>query len=146
MKKSKVFPSRRILVYVLIVSLVAFLLCTFSYVDKVRNDSGFCDITGSDCSTVQNSAYGSFLGLDLNILGIVCFSALIILSIMHLIKPRRYSGWLIFTGSLMAGMFAIYLIVIQVIILKQTCLYCILIDISSVVLMGLAIWAKMYRR
>ena len=145
MKDSTGYPKRSILVSMLVVASLAFLLCIVSYVDKVQNDSGFCDVTGSNCGSVQNSSYSSFFGVDLNLLGALGFFLFIVLLVFRLLNPKAIMGWLILLGSVVAGVFAIYLIVVQVFVLKQTCLYCMMIDSLSILLLGLTLYSLFHR-
>ena len=100
--------------------------------EKVVNPEQ-CFINGG-CISVQNSAYASVFGIPLTYLGIIGFS-FILLAILFNKKALNYL-------ILIAGIFSLWLIYVQVFILKTICKYCIAVDILAVIMLFIMIYFK----
>ena len=84
-----------------------------------------------DCNTVVNSDYSKFFGIPVEILGMAYYSLVVIsyfLSVVHLYftlipVPNTLIAFMI-TLSVIAFLFSIYLIFVQIFILKKGCSWC----------------------
>jgi uncharacterized membrane protein len=52
------------------------------------------------------------------------------------IKPLKY---LILTGSIIAGLTAIWFLYLQILVINRYCIFCLMVDILSLILLGIAI-------
>lgn len=111
---------------------------------------GICSaITGSNgCEVVQTSRYGKTLGIDNPVYGIIGFAILGIFASMlmygtiqtinnNIIKIMKY---LTATGGIIAGMTAIIFLYLQEFVLHKYCIFCVVVDILSLILLGIAIY------
>ena len=97
----------------------------------------FC-VTGQSCFIVQTSQYAQILGLEVSWLGVIAFSVLLILSILNLYNKLKFKYLLILItiGTLLA----IYFLIIQFSVLKQTCSQCLPIDILMLIIFAVALF------
>jgi uncharacterized membrane protein len=101
-------------------------------------------ITGTNgCEVVQTSSYGKTFGISNSWYGIVGFTLLSALSILMLVNKYNKNiliKYLMITGGIIAGAVALVLLYLQAFILHTYCVFCLVVDISSLVIFGLAIY------
>lgn len=105
-----------------------------SYSPTIDN---FCSALNSQsqCEAVQASSYGKILGIDNPWFGIVGFVALMIFAGLSLLKENKILRRLIVAGGIVSGSLAIYFLYIQAFILGQYCVFCVIVDIISIILL-----------
>ena len=86
-----------------------------------------------DCHGVVHSDYSKFLGLPLEIIGMLYY-ALVFFSYASglFIYPIKF----VITG---AALFSVYLVFVQIFILKKTCLWCYLDALISILIFSLSV-------
>lgn len=89
----------------------------------------------SQCEGVQASTYGKILGIDNPWFGIFGFIALMIFAGLSLLKENKTLRRLIVTGGIVSGSLAIYFLYIQAFILGQYSIFCVIVDIISIILL-----------
>ena len=99
------------------------------YLDRTRI-TGMC-VLGSHCDQVQDSKYGSILGMKLPYLALISF---IFLLFLFFVNKKMF-----FSGSVLGTLFAVYLIVLQLFVLKQICINCMIIDSSMIIIFVLSL-------
>ena len=97
-----------------------------------------CGGSETGCYIVSQSEYAQTIGINNCYFGLIAFSVLIILTIHHLLKPKKYKKQLILVGLIIGSIFALYFIYLQFIIIQACCHYCMVVDIGT--LLGLAIF------
>jgi uncharacterized membrane protein len=137
--------NRKTHLLIVIFTLIALIFSIIILVEhNTRNKTlgGFCSITGNagNCTTVQDSFYGKFLGIDLVYFGVIGFSILCILNIFMYFFNNKYLLYITLVGCGIAGLAALWLLYIQSFILKTFCIYCLFVDISSVILLILGVY------
>ena len=92
-------------------------------------------LAGGGCETVQTSEYASIGGLPLSVLGLAAYLALA--------ATAAFRGELAalagFALGLSVGTFAVYLIVVQAIVLDAICVWCLASDAIALVLVALGV-------
>src|SRR3989339_409862 len=108
-------------IYLLIValSLIALVLSIIILIQKTTESkeiNDFCSAIGSNskCSTVQQSKYGKIFGIDNPWFGIIGFSVL--------------------------GLLALWFLYLQTFVLKAYCIFCVIVDILSLVILFTTIY------
>jgi uncharacterized membrane protein len=113
--------------FVLILSaLCGFLLSFYIYKKKHRKETMTCPI-GSDCDSVVNSDYSKFFGVNLEIWGIIYYGVILASYTLLYAIPLFYSPFPVLalvTFSTVALLFSAYLTVIQWLVLKEWCTWC----------------------
>jgi len=120
-----------ILLIIFIICLIASIILSFIPLEEA------CGGTNTGCYIVNVSEYERTIGIKNSYFGMIAFSVLIILTIYHILKPKKYKKQLILIGLITGSVFAAYFIYLQVIIIKAYCQYCMVVDIGT--LLGLAI-------
>jgi len=118
------------------------------------NHPGVCSlITGSNgCETVQTSEYGKVFGINNAVYGIFAFSILIMLALLLIIlkhdtsiirkKMLNFVTYVIIFGATIAASIAVYFIYIQSQIIHAYCIFCMTVDILSIMFFFVCIyWA-----
>jgi uncharacterized membrane protein len=93
--------------------------------------------TGSDCNVVVNSKYSHFLGISLEYLGALYYSAVITSYALLLIYPHLREGVLMTTILILtaiAFLFSLYLLFVQGFILRKWCIWCLLSATLSILI------------
>jgi len=107
------------------------------YVGYSGSNNYLCT-TGSSCSFVQNSIYGTLFGIKLAWFGLVSFSIFFILFLIARFKKNIY--WAFLLATIIGAVFAVYFISLQLFVLKQICNDCITIDGIMVIMMIIVIF------
>lgn len=99
---------------------------------------GYC-IIGSTCETVQNSDYGSPMGIPLAWLGFFAFVILLIL--FYVQNNSKVMKSLFLASAIIGAFYGLYLIIVQAFIIKNFCGICMIIDPIAIIVAVLAIMA-----
>lgn len=87
-----------------------------------------------DCNTVVNSDYSKFFGIPVEVLGMAYYGFIFLSYFFFIFLPSMLPGF--FTGlivalSTLAFLFSVYLIYIQIFILRKGCSWCIVSALIS---------------
>jgi uncharacterized membrane protein len=94
--------------------------------------TGVCKI-GGGCDTVNNSSYGSTLGIKNSIYGIFIFSLMISLTLLHIKSPSQHTRRVIHGAVILGSLVAIYFLYLQFFVIRTFCTYCLVIDFSLII-------------
>jgi uncharacterized membrane protein len=131
--------KHKIILGIFVVCLVFSVLLVFAPIKK------FCNDESSSCSIVQDSKYKETLGVNNGYLGISVFTILILLTVSHMRNPRKHKKRFLIFGATMCALSAFYFIYLQAIVIKAFCLYCMVIDVGSLVAFGVIVFGKKCR-
>ncbi len=109
---------------------------------KVKSAPLVCPV-GFDCNAVVHSDYSKFIGIPVEVFGMAyyTFIALLYFCIIFMprILPEAFSIYLLLI-SLLAFLFSLYLITVQVFILKKGCSWCFVSAFICVLIFVLTVW------
>lgn len=121
-----------------VVLLIIFILCFIaSAILSFIPPEEACGGSETGCYIVSQSEYAQTIGINNSYFGLIAFSFLIILTICHILKPKKYKKQLILIILIIGSIFALYFIYLQSIVIKAYCQFCMVVDIGT--LLGLAI-------
>lgn len=121
-----------------IVLLIIFILCFIaSAILSFIPPEEACGGDEAGCYIVSQSEYAQTIGINNCYFGLIAFSVLIILTICHILKPKKYKKQLILIGLITGSVFAVYFIYLQFIVIQACCQYCMVVDMGT--LLGLVI-------
>jgi len=109
-----------------IFSIAGFLLAGYVYVKKRKKETLVCPMNGK-CDEVINSRYSRFVGVPVELLGIIYYAFIGAIYTFIFIDPWFFSdGAKFFITGITVGafLFSIYLVFIQAFILRQWCTWC----------------------
>jgi len=101
-----------------------------------------CGGTQTTCYAVQTSQYERTAGIKNSHLGLITFGIIAILSILQIESPKKSRKNLITLGVILGSIIAIYFLYIQFFVLKVFCRYCMIVDISTLIALGIIIFWK----
>ena len=140
-----VFPNDiliRIILFIL--GVCGFFIAKYIYKHKQEGAPLVCPI-GFDCHTVVHSDYSKFMGMRVEILGMVYYAFVSLAYFCLIFIPKALPVPMIAFSvllSLAAFIFSIYLIAVQVFILKKGCSWCLVSAAISVVIFLLITFAS----
>ena len=117
----KNFLLNIILFLIVINALVSFYL----YLSELENQPIIC-VPNSSCTKVLKSEYSQIYGMSISLLGFIYFIFLFLLTLVAFVNKDFISAGVIF--SFLGFIFSIYLIYLQFNVIKDYCVYCLIID------------------
>ena len=124
-----------ILMFLFLISLLSSLILALQPVPLICEEG---------CDVVTTSKYAYTLGIKNSIFGIFAFSILSITTYLETRNPSKRKNAIIHLGIIIGSLAAIYLLYLQVFILKSFCKYCLVVDASMILALIIAIsfWKK----
>jgi len=119
-----------------VASLFGFSIATYIYHKKEAAAPMVCPI-GLDCHEVVHSDYSKFLGMRVEVLGMLYYTLVFVLNALLFVYPiftHQILGLALWGISLGAMLFSLYLILIQMIIIKHWCSWCLISAFLSFIL------------
>lgn len=107
-------------------AVAGFFLAGYVYSKKQKQEVLVCPMNGS-CDEVVNSQYSKFLGIPVELMGILYYSLIILLySYININYQTVSDGFKFFVTGITVGafIFSCYLVFIQAFILKKWCTWC----------------------
>ena len=98
-----------------------------------------CD-PGVGCDVVQTSSYNQTFGIKNSYYGVVVFLFLIFLTIFQIKNPAKNKKLLIHSAVIVGSLISLYFLYLQKFTLQAYCKYCLIIDISILISLGIIIW------
>lgn len=122
----------------LVTSALGFLDATYLTVEHYRGVVPPCSIV-SGCEAVTTSRYATVSGMPVALLGALYYLTILVLAVAYL--DRRQSVWLRLAAYLtFVGLAAsVWLVYLQLFVIKAICLYCLFSAATSTILWGLGI-------
>lgn len=111
------------------------------YKKKTAVEGMACPMDGS-CEDVITSKYSKFLGLDVEVLGMLYYMSIIVAYTIFLFTPQVAPNWFVFgivMSSAAAVLFSAYLTYLQGVTLKMWCTWCLVSAMFSVLIMVAAV-------
>jgi uncharacterized membrane protein len=115
-------------VAILILGLCGFAVARHIYKHKNNNENPLVCPIKFDCHTVVHSDYSKLLGIPVEVLGMIYYAVISVSYIFFVFMPSVMPVALVNTliaASSIAFLFSLYLILVQIFILKKGCSWCI---------------------
>jgi len=121
-------------------TIIGFLVSIYMTIYKLTSNDAMC-IGSGDCHTVNASKYSEVNGIPVSMVGIVGYASLF--GVLWLERKPGFfkdNGTMIFFGlSLIGFFFTIWLIFVEVVLLKAYCPFCITSQISMILIFILSV-------
>ncbi|HKG55512.1 MAG TPA: vitamin K epoxide reductase family protein [Anaerolineales bacterium] len=118
--------EKRLSQLAIILAIVGLLVSIYMTIYKITSNDSMC-IGSGDCKTVNASRYAEVYGIPVAVLGVAGYSA--ILAVLFLERKPGFfqeNGTLLFFGLSLTGfLFTLYLIFVEVALIKAYCPFCI---------------------
>lgn len=121
-----------------------FLVARHIYKHKKPNQTPLVCPLKFDCNTVVHSDYSKIFGIPVEILGMIYYSLLAISYLFFLLTPDTLHIVLVLIVailSVIAFLFSLYLIGVQVFVLKKGCFWCYVSALICMIIFSLNIFA-----
>ena len=144
---------KKIFSIIAILSLVALIFSVIILLQKATGSQSidnFCSTIdpSSQCDKVQQSVYSQILGIPNPVFGIFGFSLMIALSLYAMHGKKQYTAAkiLIIAGGMIAGLMSLWFLYLQIFVLHAYCVFCLLVDASSLALLGVSVYLLSHNR
>lgn len=133
----------------IVIALIGFMIASMIRHKKKVGQPLVCPI-GSDCESVVYSTYSKFLGIDITNLGVAYYGFIAALYGIFIVFAGSLPDYLYVIGFLLsvgAVVFSMYLVIVQTLVIRQWCFWCILSALTSVALLiasGSALGSSLY--
>jgi len=118
--------EKRLSQLAIILTIIGLLVSIYMTIYKLTSNDSMC-IGSGDCKTVNASRYAEVYGIPVAVLGVVGYSA--ILAVLFLERKPGFfqqNGSLLFFGLSLTGfLFSLYLIFVEIALIKAYCPFCI---------------------
>lgn len=107
-------------------TVIGLLVSIYMTIFKFTNNTGMC-VGSHGCITVNNSKYAEVNGIPVAVIGVVGYAAILaVLLFEQKISFLQQNGTLVFFGLSLTGfLFTLYLIYVEVALIKAYCPFCI---------------------
>ena len=103
---------------------------------RAAGESLACPISGGGCETVQQSSYSELVGLPVAYLGLAAYVALLVLVLWDSEAARAAAAAVALSGAA----FAVYLLVVQLVVIDAVCVWCLASDVTFGLLAAVTTW------
>ncbi len=120
--------------------LAVFIISLISSIVLFSNSStGICQ-PGNGCDIVNNSNYGSTLGVKNSFYGIIVFSFMILLTIFHISRPNKHTRRMLHLAVIFGSLVSLYFLYLQIFVIKAFCEFCLIVDLGLLMALGFMIY------
>jgi uncharacterized membrane protein len=130
------FLSNKFILYSLILGFLGFLDSAYLTISHYKNVIPPCTLHG--CDTVLTSSFSMIGPIPLALLGTLFYLGMMILCLLILVEGMKQLLKLYYIGAIWGFIFSVYLFLLQWLVIKSFCQYCLL---SEAVATGLLILA-----
>ena len=118
--------EKRLSQLAIILTIIGLLVSIYMTIYKITSNDSMC-IGSGDCKTVNASRYAEVYGIPVAVLGVAGYSAILAVLLLER-KPGFFqqNGTLLFFGLSLTGfLFTLYLIFVEVALIRAYCPFCI---------------------
>lgn len=128
----------RILIGLLV---IGFAVATYMTIYKLTDNANMC-LGSGDCSVVNASRYSEVNGIPVAVIGMAGYAAM--LAVLWLERRGGYfkdNGSLLFFGIALTGfLFTLYLVYVEIVLIKALCPFCITSQVAMTLIFVLSIF------
>ncbi len=120
----------------LALALLGFLVSLFIFFKRKYKEKLVC-ILGKDCGKVLYSKFSRQFGISNEIVGLFYYTAVFISTLILIAIPTLVTIPVLWTQAIgigLAALFSIYLIFLQLFVIKELCEYCLIVNIINILL------------
>ncbi len=120
----------------IIVAALGMLDATYLLIIKISNNPGLCIQGVGECWSVNTSPYSEIYGIPVSFLGILGYASYFLVLFIYTFAEhlKTLSLYVLFAISLIGFLFGLYLLYIQIIVIKGFCPFCLLSETLMTVL------------
>ncbi|MEX0920787.1 MAG: vitamin K epoxide reductase family protein [Candidatus Pacearchaeota archaeon] len=122
-----------IILVLFIISLIS------SIILSIPSVSDMCSVVGG-CDIVHDCCYNYTFGILNSYFGILAFLFLSIITFFQIKKPSKIKRNTIHLGTILGSIFALWFIYLQQFVIGAYCQYCLVVDFSLLIALGIIIF------
>ena len=126
-----------ILSSIILVGVIGFFDSLYLTLKHYTQTSILCSIL-EGCDRVTTSTYSIIGGVPVALLGALYYLAIFILAIANIVKPDKKLAQILFYLSLVGFLFSLWLVYLQIFVIKALCLYCLISALTSTLILALS--------
>lgn len=120
--------------WILLLAFLGFIDAGYISWKKKRKEKLVCFL-GSDCNTVVKSSYATLFGVDNTLIGMMYYASIFFLFLIQSFVVLPFFVTLgVLIVSAIAALTSLYLLVIQLFVLKEWCDYCMIAAVINILL------------
>jgi uncharacterized membrane protein len=122
----------------ILLGVFGFVVSAYIFMKKRRGQKVVCPFRGS-CDRVITSRYGTFFGISLEVFGMGYYALIVLYHMLFLVSPFFSQSFFLYIHvvlSLGAVLFSLYLLGVQLFVLRTWCTWCILSMLVSIGIFG----------
>lgn len=127
-----------------ILAVIGFFIAKYIHNQKKTNKPLIC-MAGFDCESVVKSSHSQMMGIPLEVFGMLyyAFMSVVYFALIFIPSSSLHDLLIIFlfTAPLLAFLFSLYLVFIQVFVLKKGCSWCFLSSFVCIAIFILTVFA-----
>lgn len=139
MEQIKEQKNNTILWTILTLSVAGFIDATYLAMNRLIGNPVVC-YGSNGCGIVDASPYSSILGIPVSVLGAIFYAVTILLLVQFFLKKEKRMLSLAAVMLIVGGVFSIYFILLQALVIHAWCYYCIISDTIGIINALLIIW------
>ncbi len=120
--------NKLILWTILVLSIAGFIDATYLAMKKLIGSPVTCYAFNNGCGVVDASSYSSIFGIPLSVFGFLFYAVAILLLVRFFLRKEQRVLKAAIAVLIFGGVFSLYLIALQMFVIKAYCLYCIISD------------------
>lgn len=97
------------------------------------------------CETVTTSSYSKIFAIPVSLIGSMHYLGLIVLSLFYIDKKKSWTLPVLFVGTSVGFIMSLWFLYVQLFIIKELCMYCLISGFTSSVLFLISLWLYMKR-
>jgi uncharacterized membrane protein len=120
-------------------SLIGFLDAVYLTTEDYLNQSVICILT-SGCQNVLTSQYSQIFGVPLALFGVIYYLIIIFCSLSYLTNRNNLANYLLNYFTSVGFLVSLYLVYLQLFVIKAICFYCMISALTSTILFILSLY------
>lgn len=120
--------------------IIGVLVSIYMTIYKLTNNAGMC-LGSGDCSVVNASRYAEVNGIPVAAIGVLGYSA--ILAVLYMETKQGYfkqNGTLLIFGLALTGfLFTLWLVYVEIVLLKALCPFCVTSQVAMTIIFIIAV-------
>lgn len=128
----------------LVFAVVGLAVSAYLAFEKLSGVVGPC-LVGSGCDTVNSSQYSSVLGIPVALFGLAWSATAVVASLAWWRSGDRRPLYLLYAGGLVGLLFELYLVYLQLFVIRAVCSWCVVYGATVVVGWLVAVVAVTHR-
>lgn len=137
--------QRKLILAVILLGLIGLIDAIYLTAKFYAQSSVFCSLLNNGCDLVTSSRYASFWEIPIALVGIIYYALIIFLAALFWRKASDKILSILRLISTAGFLFSLWLLYLQVFVIKALCLYCIISAVTSTLIFIISLLVKNHK-